>query len=369
MKNMKRTFLVGLIWGLIFFLWWLKGFLHQNWNFDLFSLASWKYLYNEFVGGWVISATSDWIFLWTLILAIPLFVLGWNIFLKVKWRQTFLTPLKKLLYFLRGKKAAVTKKKYKYAKKKSHKKVRPVPLYTSAKALERNAKSDSKRKTAAAGAVAGAGAMAMTTPSYSAPQQSMPMSMPSNETVPSFLDDEDLANMSLDDIELPTRTAVTENIPDILIKAGYKVIADIELSGIPVEFAAIDGAKVLLLVADNETGDWLADEEKFNGEEPLWFSESSHRVSPVYKVLEMAKTFTEKLKKLNDKHEVVPVLMKKDGTILNAEDMKSTWKEMGIIVCRTNLGGPDELLTVEQAVPAFDGEATAADVELIQNAF
>jgi hypothetical protein len=40
----------------------------------LFSADSWRYLYQEFIGGWVISETSDWIFVLVLFLSIPFLI-------------------------------------------------------------------------------------------------------------------------------------------------------------------------------------------------------------------------------------------------------------------------------------------------------
>lgn len=41
-----------------------------------------------------------------------------------------------------------------------------------------------------------------------------------------------------------------------------------------------EGEVGFMLVDDNGRGYELADEDSYNGESPLWFSERSHRVSP-----------------------------------------------------------------------------------------
>lgn len=386
MSNLKRTLLIGAIWAGIFFLWWLKGFLYQNWNFDIFSFSSWAFLYNEFLSGWVISATSDWIFVWTLIFAVPLFLIGWNLFLKVKWKELFKRTYNKIKYFFRGKKAVVTNQKFKYVKKKSHKKVRPVPLYASAKDIEKKTAETEKVPSAPAYASGAAGLGASgTSASQSASSAasaaglfgaaSVPgaSSAPKKEpakTVPSFLDDEDFANISLDDIKVPERTALNEDIPTILIKSGYKVVADVDMDGVHVDYVAIDAVKVLLLVFDTQKGDWLADEERFNNEDPLWFSESSHRISPVYTITGLAKSFESRLNKRGERElEVKPILVEKEGNIINAEDMISTWEKAGVVVCRTGIGGPDELPSVEKGVPRAGEPADMSMVEIIRSVF
>ena len=53
---------------------------------------------------------------------------------------------------------------------------------------------------------------------------------------------------------------------------------------------------------------------------------------------------------------------------LTVDGMK-TWDDMKIIVCRTHLGGPDELPSVAQAMPAVSASAEISDIEKIRNAF
>ena len=375
MKNWKRNLFVGFVWGLIFFLWWMAGFYARNWNFKLFSADSWSYLYHEFIGGWVISETSDWIFVLVLLLSIPFFIIGWNIILKVKWRKTVGGGLKKIWYALRrfwhglfGKNIVVGKQKVKYIRKKSHKKQRPAPLNVSARAMERQAQQRANREFTSQESTKtmppqssfdGIGAAGLS----NAPEMS------TGNSYPSFLDDPDLENISLDDIQLPAREPLNEDVPDILIKGGYQVIANPQIGSLPVDFVAVEAQKIYVLRFDNEAGDWLADEERFNNEDPLWFSESSHRVSPIFKLTSELKQFAERLKNAGVSHEVVPVLVMKEGTIINAEDMQKTWDEMKIIVCRTHLGGPDELPSVAQAIPTVSASAEISDIEKIRNAF
>lgn len=386
MKNWKRNLLVGFIWGLIFFLWWMASFYKQNWNFELFSKASWSYLYNEFISGWVIQATSDWIFLWVLVLAVPVFIIGWNIFLKIRWRKTIFGFFKQIWYALRrlwhslfGKEIVIGKKKVKYIKKKSHKRTRPAPLHTSAKALAKNSKTQKSnydempsKPAQGVGVSQGMGASAfdefktdnsLGTEALGAKTTRM---MPSE--YPSFLD-EDLSNISLDDIQLPERELVAENISEILLKAGYKLVADAQIGNMNVDYVAVDAHTAYVFVSDVEAGDWLADEEKFNGEDPLWFSESSHRVSPIFVMKTALEAFAERLNAGGITHKVVPVLVVKEGTIINAEDMKNTWNQMGVVVCRTHKGGPDELPTVGAWAPSVTEPASNEQLEMIRNAF
>ena len=376
MKNWKRNLLVGFIWGLFFFAWWLNGFYQNNWRFNVFSLESWSYIYHEFMGGWVISATSDWIFLWVLILAIPAFIIGWNVCVKIRWRKTIGNLFKNTWYFLKrlwykvcGKKALIGKKKIKYVKKKSYKKVRPKPLHVTQKSMERAAKERSN--------YASIGTSSQPAP-YTGNGDNMQTDFASMAggglgasagSVPSFLEDDDFSNISLDDIQLPVKEPLNEDIAEILVQGHYTVIADAKIGETLVDFVAVDKERIFVLVSDNEKGDWLADEERFNNEDPLWFSESSHRVSPIFKMNIDIQSFAERLQSKGLSYQVIPVLVEKEGTLINAEDMQNTWKEMGILVCRTYLGGPDELPSVAQSFPATQTPADTADIEQIRNAF
>ena len=376
MKNWKRNLLVGFIWGLFFFVWWLNGFYQNNWRFNVFSLESWSYIYNEFIGGWVISATSDWIFLWVLILAIPVFIIGWNICVKIRWRKTIGNFFKSIWYFFkklwyqaRGTKPLVGKKKIKYVKKKSYKKVRPKPLHVTQKSMERAAKERANFSSASTPSqpISNIGDNNMRSNAFASTSEGVLGA--SANTIPSFLDDDDFSNISLDDIQLPAREPLDEDIAQILVQGHYVVIADAKIGSTDVDFVAVDQDRIFVLVSDNEKGDWLADEEKFNNEDPLWFSESSHRVSPIFKMNADIKSFAERLQSQGLSYQVIPVLVEKEGILINAEDMQDTWKEMGIIVCRTHLGGPDELPSVAQSFPATENPAEAADIEQIRNAF
>ena len=123
-------------------------------------------------------------------------------------------------------------------------------------------------------------------------------------------------------------------------------------TGKPIDYLAISENRIIVAVVDPQTGDWLADEERFNGEDPLWFSESSHRVSPVFQLLELTKKLMNQLSAEGFSGSVMPMFIERTGMIINAEDMLTIWKDLSVIVCRTDIGGPDELKTVAQSIVA-----------------
>lgn len=94
------------------------------------------------------------------------------------------------------------------------------------------------------------------------------------------------------------------------------------------------GKSELLLVSrdfinKSEGKDWLADENSYSKEIPLYFSERTHRYSPVYKLyrtkLFLSRFFPESLYQIS-------CLLLCNYNIINYDDMEIRWKEMGITV-------------------------------------
>ncbi len=347
MKNWKRTLLVGSIVGLVFFGWLLRGFFLQNWNFNIFKIRDWAYIWTEFRSGWIIQYASNWIFFWVLVLAIPVFIYIWRVCLHVQWRKTVVVFVRKAFFYLKGGEKKMAKGKVKIKAKASHKKVRPQPM-------NRLGRPQTKKvgKTM--------DAHLEVSPSAQAPvddlgveSASSDVSSALSEARPAFLNDDQtpLDDIALEDIQLPERVRLEENIAEILVKAGYQVVQDVHMGAVDLDYVAVSKERILLCRVDKEKGDWLADEEFFNGEEPLWFSETSHRTSPVYQLLQEAKALTERLSKQGLSQTVQPVLIEKAGVIINAEDMQKTFADLGVLVMRTDLGGPDELPSVTEAIP------------------
>ena len=50
-------------------------------------------------------------------------------------------------------------------------------------------------------------------------------------------------------------------------------------------------------------------------------------------------------------YKAVPILIKTQGNIINAEDIMNVWKDLETVVCRTNTGMPEELPTFGKAFP------------------
>lgn len=103
---------------------------------------------------------------------------------------------------------------------------------------------------------------------------------------------------------------------------------------------------LLLLGLFDEKGDWLADEEPFNGELPLWFSAKSHLKSPVTVLYERSKQVAARFSR-----PVKTVLVLGEGCrIINENDMTDSWQELNVSVCNITRNTDSELPSLADCV-------------------
>lgn len=384
MKKWQRTLLIGFIWGYIFLWWFIRGFLMRNWEFDFFKWGHWAFLLDEFRKGWVIKSTSDVIFFSIVVSSFLLFFFGWRYCLKIEWLKLMRRNINRLIYFFTGGEFSKKTTGKIQLKKNSSKNTRPRPLGDTirpvAKESEIKVPVDEPmipggQKPTASASPYGTGSAYGTSPAYTPPadspfnkgfnlpsmQQGFSIAPSPTADIPSMnrnwnnptndsFSGSSMDDILLSDIKLPERIKLEEDIPGLFNEAGYTVLQNVMVGGQPVEYVAISESRVIVAVEDAQPGDWLADEERFNGEDPLWFSESSHRISPVFQLLDLVKNFMERLSNNGFSGSVVPMFIERSGMIINAEDMQTTWKDLSVVVCRTDMGGPDELKSVEQSI-------------------
>lgn len=130
---------------------------------------------------------------------------------------------------------------------------------------------------------------------------------------------------------------------DVLTSKGYEVITGATIKNTLIDFIGVADNQICICLNDKEPGDWLADEERFNDEEPLWFSESSHRISPVRKADIARLILKEKLNEADLSFTIDAYVIEQIGNIINAEDMFEIWNDMKINVTRIDRGTPKEL--------------------------
>lgn len=84
--------------------------------------------------------------------------------------------------------------------------------------------------------------------------------------------------------------------------------------------------------------DTLADEEKFADEEPLYFEERTHRVSPVYRLLQFSHALRQACRLSQLQQPEVYCVLLTQSYIINFEDMQPEWEYLGVSVFH-HIGG------------------------------
>ena len=158
---------------------------------------------------------------------------------------------------------------------------------------------------------------------------------------------------------------------ELLKQKGYDIISGATIKNTFIDFIGVSKSQICLCINDKEPGDWLADEERFNDEEPLWFSESSHRISPVCKIHLAKSALEEKLKDADFSFEIIPFVIEQIGNIINAEDMLDIWHDLNVKVTRIDRGSPKEIplfaKVLEEAEEKVDKSVLEKLKKLIRN--
>ena len=157
-------------------------------------------------------------------------------------------------------------------------------------------------------------------------------------------------------------------VVDVLAQRGFEVIENVPVKNTNIDAVAVSADKIYVCLVDKETGDWLADEEQFNGEDPLWFSENSHRISPVRKVHTATQKIKSALEDAGIVTDVCPYVIVQAGNIINAEDMFDVWEDMGVEVTRINRGAPQEIKTFSKCVDNVEEKISKEDLSAIKKA-
>ena len=156
------------------------------------------------------------------------------------------------------------------------------------------------------------------------------------------------------------------SVLDVIKQHGFETLNGITIKNNLIDFLAVAQNQIVLCLIDKETGDWLADEERFNDEEPLWFSESSHRISPVRKVDIARKVLEEALSAQGLKFSVKAFVIVSIGNIINAEDMVDIWEDLKVSVTRIDRGTPKEIPLFARTMPDAGAPVAKNDFEKIK---
>lgn len=392
-----RIILVGLFWS-IFFIEGIRVIMLTNWHFDIFRITHWEHAWNLWLSGWVIDEPKEWAFVLIILTFIPVWITVWAALSTIHWGEliTFLSilPLKifNRLFEKQVKKIANTASVKVVKKKKSYKEVRPKSIRAPLDDGSRSSIFDEERKAALSGV------SVKSKPRQTGSNVSAPKAEPKEFTHSLFemgdsepLDFDLFEETSPAPEEIHPAPASKNESPatapnkkkssdssgkqknssvnssfELLKQKGYEIITGATIQNTFIDFIGVSKSQICLCLNDKEPGDWLADEERFNDEEPLWFSESSHRISPVRKADLARITLQEKLKDADLSFDVVPFVIEQIGNIINAEDMFDIWKDIGVKVTRIDRGTPKEIPLFAKALEESDGSVDKAVFDKIK---
>lgn len=320
--NSSRFFIILSIWT-VGYSYWYQRMMLAGWGFNPFNKNHWIWIRNQWVSGWTISKPNEWVFVLILFATIPVFLTGLIILLQVHWgswiTRLLMIPVNMIKKKVKKHQDEKPKAKPKVTKRKSYKKTRPAPVRAGTGKVKPLDKKPEEEKSVEKPAEQHHAERPATTSSAPAPART--------------------ANV-----------ANANSIAGFLQNAGYHVVENAKIAGKLVDYVGICANHLLVCLVDNESGDWLADEERFNDEEPLWFSESNHRISPVRNVLTASSALLPLLTGSARGMEIRTMVIIKAGTIINAEDMFDVWKNLHVSVCRYENGGPDEITELKAAL-------------------
>ena len=401
-----RIAFVGIFWSILF-LEGIRVIMLTNWHFDILRIDHWLYAWHLWLSGWVIDDPKEWAFVLIILTFIPVWLTGWTALSLIRWGKIIADilaiPLKMFnkLFEKQVKKIANTASVKVVKKKKSYKEIRPrsirPPLEDGAYALPAEKKA----------ALSGIPSKSKPTPKpLTSGTKEVDAPMEFSHSLFKFDDDNTGFDFDLFD-EKPKEETKPEPSPEketskqepkstpkspkpearnknpskngsssphsstnstleVLKQKGYEVITGATIKSTLIDFIGVSGSQICLCLNDKEPGDWLADEERFNDEEPLWFSESSHRISPVRKIDIARLILTDKLAEAEMSFKVEAYVIEQIGNIINAEDMFDIWDGMNIHVTRIDRGTPKEIKLFNKTLEDAEGKIDKADFDKIR---
>ncbi len=359
-KSLQRNTLIFVLWTFVYF-YCLNWFLRTNWGFDMFYGWHWRYIFQQWwYDGWIIQGTYYWTFVVTLFLAIPIWIVGFCLLMTVPYAGIMERLFWKQIYGRKTKKIQNDNRKVRVRKKKSYKEVRPKALVSTGTATPTQTMPDDLMIDS------------MSIDKSTAFKENAHFSHRELSDDMGFDTDDPFGQDNMDDTLMPmdfadeAKEPVVEDLPLIMQESGCRVWSDVTVGDIQIDWLAVTKDAIYFVQKDSDGGEWLADEERFNNEDPLWYSESSHRVSPVALLLQKQNDILRVLKTAGVNLEGRSILVKDNGTIINAEDMMSTWEELNVTVCRTGKGQPDELPVFGTAFPSTNEMPDDAVINEIQ---
>ncbi len=397
-----RIMLVGLFWS-VFFIEGIRVIMLTNWHFDIFRSSHWQHAWNLWLSGWVIDEAKEWAFILIILTTIPVWITVWAALSTIHWGAvfTFLSILPLKIFnkvFEKQVKQITNSASVKVVKKKkSYKEIRPKSIRNPIDDSSRPTSIFDENRRAALSGVSTKPRLSAATPTSATPSQpkefshslfemsdtepldfdlfaETPVPTPQPKTEPnkdeakkeSSVPSTKKKNQESPSNQNKNKTGGSNSTFELLKQKGYEIITGATIKNTFIDFIGVSKTQIYMCLNDKEPGDWLADEERFNDEEPLWFSESSHRISPVRKADLARITLEEKLKDADLSFNVIPLVVEQIGNIINAEDMLDVWKDIGVKVTRIDRGTPKEIPLLAKTLDEADGNVEKSVFEKIK---
>ncbi len=397
---LARVAFIGIFWS-IFFLEGIRVIMLINWHFDIVDARHWKIAWHLWkTGQFVIKDSKEWAFILIIFSFIPLWLTGWAALSLIAWEKLLIKaalwptrflnkPVNILKTTAAVKKASIQKKSYKEVRPRS------LKLPMDSRAIDVLPQKGPVKLSSSLTSQIKPG-ITQSSPAPAAKNKNFEHNLFKFDEEEDFSFDIDAfdveAKAKKEEKDTKTETKPAPNKPkednrgkdkakepkgkadnskkpanqsgsgkptgnstlDIIKQKGFEVITGATIKNHLVDFIGVGEKEICLCALDKEPGDWLADEERFNDEEPLWFSESSHRISPVRKIDIARHTLQSKLEEMDLHYKIKAYIVVQIGNIINAEDMFEVWKEMDIAITRIDRGSPKELPQFAKALGDAD---------------
>ena len=363
-KRIQKITFIFVVWTLFYFMW-FRWVMLYNWEFNIFAVDHWRIAFHKWwYEGWIIQG-SWWIYVILLFLMFPLWILGLCLLTSIKYKETYERLFEPLIYQSKSKKNQKSTTKVRVKRKKSYMEVRPRALAGAPQKVANVKKSDNDEDFSA-------DSQSQVNDLFMADNasKSMQNTAYSRREVTDDFEGEspfETPNVMHEFLDKEQREELKEDMPSIMEDAGAVVIEKPSIGDKAIDYLALASDKAFLVLTDSEEGDWLADEERFNDEDPLWFSETSHRISPITVLKNFETVLKEKLSDAGLDMQTQIILVKTNGNIINAEDMSSTWEQINASVARSSFGLPEELPSFTETFPKNLEKPDKKTVEKIES--
>lgn len=315
----KKAIIVGAVWSVAYFTF-ILYYVSNDLGFNLLSPKDWETTYIAFMAGqFSIEPDKLILLVLTLILLVPVWLIGWKAFYSINW---------KFPRFLLRHKEARFKRELIITPNKGK-------LQAPVKLRLQSANPYSGLKKEDFGQL-----------------PELPVSTQDTHHVVSVVE----------------KTTASTDVQDIIAYAsqyGVDTFKDVVLDGIKVPLAvSTDDKAVLITLLDTPEATWIVD---ITDEESEWYSETSHIPSPTAFIKKAA----DALQALEPDSLVIPAVVITDGKIYDATDIANHYEAMGIQILRFKNGAPASLKTLESFIDAhFAAKSdTIPEQEHYDNAF